>query len=404
MANQTGKNIIVAYKVEATLNTAPGATGAKQLRLTPSPGLSLRRELIRSNEVRNDGMTGVPRLGSRMDDGSYSGELSTSSFDEIIAAIVRATQVAAVSITDTSASLASISFGTNTVTATVTSTGSGWLQAGIRVGDVFRVTATGGANDNINAQVRAVTTHTLTVNDAAYTVEAGPITSFVFSRGKKISNGTTPIRNSFYIDQYLQDIDVSTVFGGCRFTGFDLRGTPNGMAELTVGVMGMSATALASGASPYYTTPTEYTSDSLVMADAVIAFAGSTDVTVLTAVEVSYQINTATLPVIGSTTTPDVFDGEARLTGSVTMLVEDLDNLSNYTNETELELFILLQENEAVPKDYIGLYIPLLKIGSLEAPLGGDGAMTETIQWEAGMQTGSTSKDQAMLTFTTSAA
>lgn len=399
---QTGKNVVVAFKAEATLNTAPGATGATKLRLTPSPGLGLRKELIRSNEVRNDGMTAVPRHGSRSVDGSYSGELSVGSYDQIFAAVIRATQVASVPVTNALASLASISFGTNTVTATVTSTGSGFLQAGIKVGDVFRVTTTGSANDDVNAQVQAVTTHVLTVNDGAFAVDAAARTTFNLAIGKKISNGTTPVRTSYRIDEYNQDIDLSEVFGGCRWTGFDIRGTPNGMAEVTFSAMGMSTEALATGSSPYFTTPTAFTSDSLVMADAVVHFAGS-DIAVATSVELSYQVNAATLPVIGSTVTPDVFDNEARLTGSITVLRADLANLSNYINETELELFIMLQEPEAEPKDYIGIYVPRLKLGSVDAAIGGDGAMTETLTFEAGMKASASGQDQAMITFTTSA-
>jgi len=57
MANQTGKNIFVDFKLEATLNTAPSTGSAERLRLTPSPGLTLRKQSIRSNEIRSDGLT-----------------------------------------------------------------------------------------------------------------------------------------------------------------------------------------------------------------------------------------------------------------------------------------------------------------------------------------------------------
>ena len=52
-----GKDVIIAYKVESTLNVAPGDTGAEQLRLTPSPGLKLSKEQIRSNEIRSSRRT-----------------------------------------------------------------------------------------------------------------------------------------------------------------------------------------------------------------------------------------------------------------------------------------------------------------------------------------------------------
>ena len=63
----------------------------------------------------------------------------------------------------------------------------------------------------------------------------------------------------------------------------------------------------------------------------------------------------------------------------------------------------MLQEPEAEPKDYIGIYIPRLKLGGVDAAIGADGAMTETLTFEAGMKPSAAGQDQAMITFTTSA-
>lgn len=396
---QTGKNIIVAYKVEATLNTAPGASGAEQLRLTPSAGLTLRKQPIRSNEIRSDGLTAIARHGSRDVAGSYSGELSVSSWETILAAVARATITAAATITEATASLASITFGTNTVSATTTSSG-GFVSAGVRVGDVFRVSGTGGSNDNLNAQVMAVATHTVTVHDGAFTADASAATSFSLTIGKKIVNGTTRIRRSYYVDEYNQDIDLSEAFGGVRFTGFTINGSPNGMADITVRAMGMSATALATGTSPYYSSNTEYTTDPLVFADAVISLRG-TKIAVATAFSLTYENAAITLPVIGSDVTPDVFDNEARLTGSFTVLREDLANLTSYADEDEIELAITLEESGAAPKGFLSLFVPKLKFMDLDAPLGSDGAMVETINWEAGFKASATGYDQTLISITT---
>jgi len=402
MANQTGKGLIIAFKVEATLNTAPGASSAEVLRLTASPGLKLSKALIQSQEIRPDGLTALARHGSRRVEGSYGGELSVGSFDTILEAVVRTTAVTAVAVTEATASLASITFGTNTVDATSTSAGSGFLEAGIRVGDVLRVTGTGGANDSLNAQVQAVATHTVTVGASSFTVDASAATSFVLTIGKKLKNATTPTRRSFYVDEYHQDIDLSEVFGGVRWTGFQLQGTPDGMAQLTLSALGMSATALATGTSPYYTTPTEYTSLPLVFADAVLTV-GGVAVSVATGFSLNYQLTANTLPVIGSSITPDVFDNEARLDGSLTVLRQDLDELTNFINETELELTILLQEPGSAPKAYIGLFVPRLVLTDNDAQLGSDGGMVETIPWTAGVKASATGYDAGLLTITTSA-
>jgi len=394
---QTGRAVKVAYKVEASLNVAPGTSGGEVLRLTASPGLSLRKDPIRSDEIRDDGLSTVPRHGSQSVSGSYSGELSASSFMTPLAAVCRATQTAASTLTQASASLTNIVFGTNYVALTTTTSTGGWVTAGIRVGDVFRITGSSATNNNLNGQVVAMTTHTLTVPNGTFTAEATAVSSYSLTRGTKIFNADSVVRSSYYIDQYEQDNDLSTTFGGCRFTSFTLTGAPNGMAQIALGVMGLSATANASGASPYYTAPTEYTTVPLVFADAVIYFDGAK---LTTATEFSLTLDNggSTLPIIGSTTSPDVFDGSARLSGTLSFLREDLDTLGDFQDEDELELFVLLQAAMTAPKSYMGLYVPRLKLMGLDAPLGSDSALIESVSWEAGVKVAATGYDGALLT------
>ncbi len=401
MAPQTGKNIIVAYKVEATLDVAPGASGAEQLRLNASPGLGIRKEAIRSNEVRSDLLSTRPRHGSRMVDGSYSGEVSVGTYDTIFEALMRASSVAAVVVTALTASLAEIITGSQTIEATTTGAG-GWAAAGIRVGDVFRLTGQNAANNNLTLRAKSMTTHTLTVHGSPLTIDASGETAFVITIGKKLSNPATAVRRSFYIDEYNTDFDQSESFGGCRFTGFGLTGSPNGMAELNLSVLGMSVTAQATGSSPFFTSPTQFTTDPLVFADAKISLGGN-EITVATAVELNYEITAETLPVVGASVTPDVFDNDARLSGSLTLLREDLTLLTNFLDEDELELHVMLEEPGTVPNGYIGFYVPKLVLMNLEAPLGADGAMVQTIPWEAGVRTSATGFDQTLLTITTAA-
>lgn len=399
---QTGSNIKVNYKVEATLNTAPGASGGETLRITPSPGLSLRKDAIRSAEIRDDGLSTVPRHGSRLVSGSYGGELSVSSWNTVLANVCRSTLTAASTLTQASASLTSIVFGTNYVALVTTTSTGGWVTAGIRVGDVFQITGATATNNNTNAQVWAMTTHTLTVNSGAYTAEATAVTSYSLTRGVKIFNADSVARKSYYVEQYYQDLDLSEVFGGVRFTSFSLTGSPNGMADISVGAMGLSATDLASGASPYYTAPSEYTTSPLAFSDAVIGFDGAKLITA-TSFSLSLDNGGSTLPVIGSSVGPDVFDGPARLTGSISLLREDLDALGDFADEDELELFVLLQASMAAPKSYFGIYVPRLKLMGLDAPLGSTSGLIETIPWEAGVKVAATGYDGTLLTITTAA-
>ena len=329
--------------------------------------------------------------------------MSLDSFDTVFEAMMRSTWVAAVTITEATGSLVNIFTGTNTIEAPSTITAAGWLSAGLRIGDVFRITGFHEtANNDLNLRLKSMSTHTLTVHGSPLVAESSLDTAFVITTGKKLKNPTSPTRRSFTFDEYNQDMDLSERFSGCRFTRMRISGSPNGQAEIELGVMGMSITALATGTSPYFTSPTEYTSDPMVFADALISFGGD-EIAVATAFELVLEIDAQTLPVIGSTVTPDVFDNTARLSGSITFLREDLDRLSNYLDEDVLALHILLEEKESDPQDYIAIFVPRIKIMGHDSALGDDGAMVETLPWEAGVQATATGFDQTLLTISTSA-
>lgn len=404
---QTGKGIRVVYREEATLNTAPGVSNAYVLPLTPSPGLKLEKAAIRSETIRADGQKLIARHGSRSITGSFNGELAVGAFDNIIAAVFRSTHTAALAVGAATASLASISFGTNTITATSTSAGSGFLQAGIRVGDVFRVsgvTTDGSANHSTNLRVKAVTTHTLTVHGTGQlTASTTAAATFTLTVGKKIINGTQPTRRSFYVEQNYLNIDQSEVFGGVRWTGITLRGTPDGMATVELRGLGVSEDTLtATSSAPYYTDYTTYTSPPLTFADARISLGGE-DIAIATSFEMNANIVANTEPVIGSDVTPDVFDNDFELSGSLSIIRDDLDRVGGFDAETEYELLILLKENESAPADYISFFVPKLKFMGVDAPLGNDSAMVETIPWEAGIKEASAGYDQTTWSCVTSA-
>jgi hypothetical protein len=160
---------------------------------------------------------------------------------------------------------------------------------------------------------------------------------------------------------------------------------------------------LTGAASPYFTSPTVHNSTPLVFADAQIAIFGA-DVLVLTAFSLAYTINAATQPVVGTKTSPDVFDNDVTMEGSFSAIREDFDNVVAFRAETEFELHVLLTEPETQPKDYLSIYVPRCKYTAADAPLGGDGAMIESLPFQIGTSTATTFRDATMMTMCTSAA
>jgi hypothetical protein len=398
---QTGKNFLVAAKVEAQFNVAPGTGSGKRFRIVGSPpGLKLNRTPIRSTEINTDGQTRILRLGSNMIDGSYPTELSLASYDDYFEALFRGTWVPATAITQATAGLTSINVPS---TSTIGSSAGSFITAGFKAGDVVRMTGFATvANNNINLRIKSVAANLLTFYGTPLTIDAVFDTTFTLTIAKKLTMPAVPVRRSFSFEQYYKELDLTELFSGVRVASLKLAAGADAMALAEWGLAGASVQGLATGASPYFVAPTETTSIPLVWADASIAVSGS-DVAVLSDMQATFDNSARGMAVIGSQTTPDVFDNLMQLTGQLSGVRQDLAYLTKYQQETQLDLHGLLVEPESEPKDFISVFIPNVKLIALTPKLGQDGAMIETMGWEAGIQKGVSGYDDTMATISTSA-
>lgn len=388
---QLGQNVDVGVKLESALNTAPGVTGAELFRYTKgTPGLSMSRALIESNEVRKDMMMAMARMGSKSVGGSLNGEISDGSYETFLEATMRSTWTAEQTITEaTGGGPTSVT----TTTSTIVGNSGSWITAGVRVGDIIRPTNfTDAGNNNINLRVTGLTATTITVAGTPLTLNASPDSSFTITILKKLVSAATPTRRSFWIEQYYRDIDVSHFFGGCRFGGFSITGNPNGMATIEFRLVGIEQTTDSGQGGAYYTTPTEHTSIGLTMVDSIIRFDGA-DVGV-SAFTLNYDLQPSTQPLSGTVLSADVYDNEARLSGSVSMNKEDAADIDNFGSETEIELHAMLVEPEAEPKTAFGIFIPRLKLTGVGGPIGNPGPLVETKPFTAGPKDNTSGYDQ----------
>lgn len=399
MAQQTGQNMLVAYKEESSFDTAPGDTGGTRVRFNPGQGLTYDRAIIRPGEVLSSQMTRMARLGSGSVAGGYTGDAyGDGSWDDWLEALVRSTWVAAVAITETE--MTSITTTTNTIVAA----GGSWITEGVRVGDVVRLTNhQTSENNDLNLRVTGVTATTITVAGSPLTTDASADTSFTLTILKKLTNASSPTRRSFYLEEYFQDIDQSMVYGGCKIVRLVIRGEPNGMATFEWGIVGASGDDLATGDSPYYTSPTLNSGTGLVFADAAVRFDGA-DLAGLTSFEMTIDIGGTAQAVLGNANAAGVFERAMTIEGSISVLREDLDNFAHLTDEDELELHVLLEEEETAPKDCIGIFVPRLKLTGADAPIGEEGAMIESLPFIAGEKPSETGYDNTMISIASSAA
>jgi len=403
MTLNTADGFVVNYKVEVTEGTAAagGAATGERLRVLASPGLKATRGTIQSAEIRDDANAGAMRLGSQMADGSYAMELSQGSFDTAIEAVMRSTWVAPVAVTfNNSAGLTSLQVtAANTIAWVGTTTP---VAAGLRVGDTFRLTdMSTAANNSVNCTVSAISGGTITITRSVLTIQAAD-NACTLTIHKKIAQATTPVRRTFTVEQYYEDIDQTELFTGCRFTSMQLSLTPNGMVTMTAGLMGLGRQSLATGASPYFTSPTTYSSIALVATDAALIYNGVAIATI-TGMTLDLAISTQGAEVVGSVVMPGTFDNRMTASGSISMLLDDLTNNTLFDAETEFQIHIALVEPESEPKSHVSFYLPAVKITDISKALGGDGPMAHDLAINLQPRVAATGFDAGIMTISTAA-
>jgi hypothetical protein len=375
-------------------------TGASVVRIVGSPGLELKRKMIQSAELRDDGTEAFGRLGGKSVEGSYDTEVTAGgAIDLFVESIMRSAW--ATSVVVGFATMTTIALGTNTVTA---AGGDFIATQGVRVGDIFTITGTTVSGDNnLRLPVLAIGTLTITTTPAALTTLAATATG-TLTILKKIKTGTTPTRYTHSFEQYDQDTDLSELFLGCRVVGMKLSCKPGETAKASFTVKGMDRTALATGTSPYFTTPVVTTGLAMIADDASIIYNGAV-VTTFTGIDLDFQIGADAPNVIGSFVPVDVMDNILSVKGTITGLRSDFSNLTLFDAETEFSVNLLLQELAAAPKPCLNVFLPRVKIASVGAPVGGQtGAKIETLGLTIGAKVAATGYDGTIATFSSSVA
>lgn len=404
MAFQGGRNQLVKFKPQTTAGTlAASGAGAARFRVNEgSPGLNLSKTLINSGENRGDGLSTRGRHGSHVVQGSYNADLSIGSFDEIFEAVMRGTWSASTTVSDGD------SLGALSVSSSVVTFATGGLAAlgKPKVGDILTCTAGLAAGDlNKRLRVTAATDTTMTLerlDGTAITNVAGPTGTYSFTRHKKLIQGVT--RRAFTIEEHEIDIDASEVYDFCRFSRFDLSVAADGMAQVTFGVVGRTASALTGGSAPYFTGETLATTLGLAAPQAKLKIGSSTLVDI-TDFQLSVDLRAAAQPVVGSNFTPDVFDNTAQLTARITGLRQDFARFTDFLNEAQLELHLYFAENENAPEDFINFAATNLTLANPQkSPVGQDGPKTQSFDLVIGANDAGGFYDLSMVAIHTSAA
>lgn len=389
---QSGVGVVVAYKPEGTWGVAPGQSGATALRRVQS-GLDYNADGFQSNEVRPDQQIADFRLGVHRVQGPLSGELSTQSYDDFLAATVRNTWVSGVAAAGLSLTIVKSA-------GTIARDSGSFLTDLFKVGDVIRLSS--GLNTAKNILIAAISSDGTTITSPTPLLDETH-TADVTVAGHKAINGL--LRPSFAIEhQYPDVVPVSSeLFLGCfnSQTRFSL--PPTGMSTVEFTFMGQDAALYddqSSPIAPYFTNPTAPpTTHTLASINGALMFDGKLAATV-TQMDLTVDHGLAGDPVQGRKTLPALFFASAKVQGSITLLFENNNFAKKFLNEQEFVLTSLLEGPAATAgqaPDFLTLSMPRIKCTGKNRTIPPNGGIPVTYQFQALKQQGVAGYDNTTL-------
>lgn len=373
MAIATGVAKSLRYKAESTWGTAPGATGAQELRRVTS-NLSLRKATYQSQEILSSYQVRDFRHGVRSVEGTLSGELSPGTYKDFVAAAVRRTFAAIGALSGLSITIAG-----SGPTYTVTRASGSFLTDGAKIGYVFRLTAgsftAGNLNKNLLIIALTATVATVIVLNGSTLTAEGPIASATATIAGKTTYVPTSSHTdtSFAFEHYYSDLDESELFTGCKISRMGIELPPTGIATINVDVMGKDVTTANGASAPYYTSPTAMTTTGVVAAVNGALVVNGTPVAVVTGLSININGNMTADAVVGSNTYPDIFEGTVSVDGQFTAFFESGTMRDYFVNETEISLVAAFTTGSSAAADFIAIALPRIKVGGADKDDGQKG-------------------------------
>jgi hypothetical protein len=370
-----GSLVEIAYVPEVTFGVTPVSASFQAVR-DVSFGVNLQKEAYQSEERRTDRQRQDVRHGYRSVTGDIGGELSQQSWDDFIQAAMGGTWATGVSapFTGVASSIPNNRF-------TVTS--ANFPTLGVRVGDVFAVTASPAVPGLTDRLYTALSVGVSTIRVEPGTIGfTGTTSAIVAVAGRKVGMGNS--YRSFTIERWLTDLNLYQQFRGVRVNQMTISVPASGLVTATFGFMGQDGTGFSSTtvASAYIpsiqTTPFAAVNGELYEGGQTMGF--------VTSAEFSINNNLAGPQVVGRNTTPNMLFGRfADVTGTLTVLFTSPDMYNKFVTESESTLILRLQDRDdmTATTQYVNFTFPRVKYSGGDIDDSPDTGITITMPFVA---------------------
>jgi len=364
----------IGYVAEIVFGSTPVSSAFQRIR-DVSFSVNLQKEAYQSEERRSDRMRQDIRHGYRSVTGDIVGELSQQSWDDFIQAIMGGTWASGASVNFTSVA-------SNSATNRITCGSANFPTNGVRVGDVFSVSATPAVAGLTDRFFTALSVGVSTIEVEPGTIGTTATASAVIRVvGQKVEIGTT--YRSFTIERWLTDRSLYQQFKGVRFNQMTISVPASGLVGVTFGVIGQDGTSFGSSVASSYTAAPQTTPFAAVNGE---LYEGGSVLGLVTAAEITVNNNMAGPQVVGTNLTPDLLFGRfADVTGTITILFTNATMHNKFVSETESTLILRLQNKDALDSttEFVNLILPRIKYSGGDVDDSPDTGITVTMPFVA---------------------
>lgn len=352
-----GANVDLTYVTEVTRGTTPGSPTMKLLRTT-SRNINLKKNLLNSQELRSDQQLSDLRHGFKQIQGSIGFEYSLDAMNDMIESVMGSTFATAPTtgaFTPTAVAASS----------TYTRAGGSYITDGFKVNDWVLVSGFITAANNGYKRVTAVVALTITV-DSTLVNEVGSGDEIILGKGKVI-NMSTGLK-TFTFERRFTDLTQYQLFLGCAVNQMAFQIKPEQIVGGTMDIIGMSGGAF-SGSS--LGSPTAAPTNSPFDAFNGDIYIGGTSIATITSADIQITRGRNVQAVVGTNTSPDVFPGQARVSGTVMAFFESVTMYNYFANETEAAIHLKLDDLNGT--DFVTFTMPRNKFntGDIDPPQEG---------------------------------
>ena len=389
IANAVNKNVIIGLQsAKGTIAAADLAT-AQTLRFLKF-SQNQTNETYTSNERRPDRQVGDVNLGPQEMPGSLSGELSPATYKQFMAAILRQTWQAGVTMN---------AAATDNVAAAATTGAAGtftrddvdgsFLTDGFKIGDVVRWTgwdAPATANNNHNFLITGLTATVMTVlgvDGVPPEARAKGDTVACAVAGKKCwTPSTGHTEDWFTIEHNYSDVDLSEVFTDCKASSMAIKAPATGIPTVDFNILGLDMTPKSAGDAPYFTAALGVTTTQAVLSGKAVILVSGVVQTLATGIDFDVAgNNTVMAPVLGTNVKPGISDGRVEAKGNLSVYFEDATLRDYFRAGTEVSINAVFPVSDAANADFIAISIPAVVLTG--GTKDGDKEILQTIPFSA---------------------